>query len=134
MTSEIPPGQRMVPAVTQEQLAAQQARLLRVLLAGEIPPDGFDIAKVQIEIRALRNKRRQVTGYLRPDIRAALGDERFTTLFAEYAIAFPRRVGIRARQDAGYFENWLRARGDLPQPPGARWRRFARRFVLPREH
>ena len=133
MTGEVPPGQRLAPAATQDELAAQQARLLRVLLAGEAPPAGFDVAKVQIEIRALRNKRRQVTSQLRPGLRAALGDDRFVTLFAEYASAFPRRVGVRARQDAEYFENWLRSRGDLPQPQEDGWRRrFARRFVLPR--
>lgn len=99
-----------------DKLASEQAQLLRTLLAGEPVPPGFDAQQVAVEVRALRNKRRQVTAYLRPDLRTALGAERFAELFTEYAIAFPRRESVRARQDASYFANWLIARGDLPRP------------------
>ncbi|NMN93596.1 hypothetical protein [Antrihabitans stalactiti] len=107
---------------TREELAAQQADLLRAVLAGGEVPPGFDADKVAIEAKALLSKRRRVIAQLRPDVREAMGD-RYNALFDEYAAAFPRITGQRWRDDAAAFAGWLAARGELKR---------ARRFTLRR--
>lgn len=108
-----------------DRLAAQQAQLLDALLAGAEPPAGFDPAELAREADALRAKRRRVTGLLRADLPAALGD-RFVPLFDRYAPAHPKPVTMRAREDADRFADWLVEQGELPRPPG-RLRRLLRR-------
>ncbi|WP_020671914.1 hypothetical protein [Amycolatopsis nigrescens] len=98
-----------------ERLAAQQAELLRALLAGGSAPAGFDQDRLRTEVQALRAKRRSVVGYLRPDLPDALGD-RYRALFDAYAAGHPRAEGTRARQDADAFAEWLVERGELPRP------------------
>jgi hypothetical protein len=107
---------------TREELAAQQAALLRAVLAGGEVPPGFDGDRVAIEAKALLSKRRRVIGQLRPDVRAAMG-ERYNALFDEYARAFPRVTGQRWRDDAAAFAGWLEARGELKRPRRFTWLR-----------
>lgn len=103
-----------------DRLAEQQATLLKALLAGgEIPP-GFDEDRVQAERIVLRNKRRWVTDFIRPDLRRELGP-RFAELFDAYAETRPRAEGVRAHQDADAFGQWLIDRGELKAPKKARW-------------
>lgn len=113
-------------STTRQQLAAAQADLLRALMADAPVPAGFDERQVAVEARALRNKRRMVVNYLRPELRDQLGGDRFAELFTAYAAAFPRPTGLRAREDASYFANWLVARKALPRPP--RWRKLLLRL------
>lgn len=98
------------PGNPRERLAAQQAGLLRALLAGGPPPPGFDSARLAVETGVLRAKRRGIVARLRPDVAAALG-ETFGPLFDEYAAENPRADGVRARQDADLFADWLAAHG-----------------------
>jgi hypothetical protein len=116
-----------------ERLAEQQAELLTALLAGGEPPAGFDAERVRDETIVLRNKRRRVTAYLRPDLRQALGD-RFGEQFDAYAGGHPRTVDTRARDDADAFGDWLVEQGQL-QAPKKRWQVGAAthcRWQLPR--
>ncbi|MFD2418966.1 hypothetical protein [Amycolatopsis pigmentata] len=106
MTPESPGN----PGNPRERLAARQAELLRALLAGGPPPPGFDSARLAVESTVLRAKRRGIVARLRPDVPAALG-ESFGPLFDEYAAENPRAEGVRARQDADMFADWLVAHG-----------------------
>ncbi|MGC7098863.1 hypothetical protein ACPZ19_29680 [Amycolatopsis lurida] len=115
--------------MSRERLAAQQAELLRALLAGGAAPAGFDPGRVEVEVRALRAKRRRIVAYLRPEVPQELGD-RFVPLFTEYASAHPREEGVRMRQDAENFANWLTARGELKRPRW--WQRLPGRSVRAR--
>ncbi|OZM71058.1 hypothetical protein CFN78_21505 [Amycolatopsis antarctica] len=101
-----------------EDLAAEQAALLRALLAGGEVPPGFVPDRVAGEVRALRNKRRKVVAYLAPELADRLGD-RFAELFDAYAIVHPREVGTGARDDLAAFADWLVERGHLPR--ARRW-------------
>lgn len=103
-----------------EELARKQADLLRALLAGGAPPAGFDAGRVEVEVNALRAKRRRIIAYLRPDLQAELG-ARFRPLFDTYAVAHPKQASTRARQDAAEFADWLADRGELTPPPKPRW-------------
>jgi hypothetical protein len=101
-------------------LAEQQSELLKALLAGGEPPEGFDTERVRVETIVLRNKRRRVIAYLRPDLGQALGD-RFGEQFDAYAVGHPRTVDTRAREDADAFGDWLVEQGQL-KAPKKRWR------------
>lgn len=105
-----------------ERLAGQQAELLRALLADGPAPQGFDPRRLQVEATALRSKRRRVVAMLQPDVCDGLAD-RFVPLFTEYALAHPKTVDSRARQDAAAFVEWLRDNGHLPKVKW--WHRFA---------
>ncbi|KAA2253365.1 hypothetical protein F0L68_33170 [Solihabitans fulvus] len=98
-----------------DRLAARQAELLRALLAGGEPPQGFDPAQLRVEANALLAKRRSVAAMLAPEVADALG-QRFRPLFDEYAAAHPRAVDSGARADAAAFAEWTMARGELPAP------------------
>ena len=110
--------------MSRERLAAQQAELLRALLAGAPTPDGFDDHRIRAQAHALLAKRRRIAWHLRPDLADELGD-RFGPLFTEYAADHPKVVGLRARQDAERFGLWLVAQGYLP--PRRRWWHLGRR-------
>lgn len=110
--------------MSRDRLAAQQAELLRALLAGAPTPTGFDDDRIRVQAQALLAKRSRVTWHLRPDLADELGD-RFTPLFAEYAAGHPKSTDIRARQDAEQFGLWLVARGHLA-PPRRPWRLLGR--------
>jgi hypothetical protein len=104
-----------------ERLAAQQAALLRALLADGPPPPGFDPARLAVEAEVLRAKRRGIVSRLRPDLPATLGED-FGPLFDDYAAENPRADGVRARQDADLFAKWLVASGK--HTGFKRWKRF----------
>jgi hypothetical protein len=108
--------------VSRERLAAQQAALLRALLAGAPTPEGFDDVRIHAQADALLAKRRRITEHLRPDLADELGD-RFGPLFAEYARDHPKRCDTRARQDADDFGGWLVERDHLAAPRRSWWRR-----------
>lgn len=104
-----------------QRLAHQQAQLLRALLADGPPPPGFDSARLAIEAGVLRAKRRGIVARLRPDLPGALG-EAFGPLFDDYAAENPRADGVRARQDADLFAEWLAAQGkDFGVRPRRKW-------------
>ncbi|UUV33560.1 hypothetical protein NQK81_08935 [Amycolatopsis roodepoortensis] len=109
-----------------ERLAAQQAELLKALLAGGDAPAGFDAERLRIEANVLRNKQSRLAAYLRPDLAEALGD-RFAALFREYATNRPKTDAIRARAYADAFGAWLVERGEVPKPRG-RLARLLRRI------
>ncbi|OXM67104.1 MULTISPECIES: hypothetical protein [Amycolatopsis] len=108
--------------MSREELAARQAELLRALLAGAEPPQGFDAGRVAAEVIALRAKRRSIVANLRPDLCHTLGD-RFRPLFDAYAEATPRTDGTGYRQDAANFAAWLTDRGALRRPRRKLFRR-----------
>lgn len=105
-----------------ERLAAEQAALLRALLAGGPAPAGFDEHALGVETDALLAKRRRVVAQLVPEVAGDL-DERYRPLFDEYARANPRTVGSRAREDAAAFTEWLIAGGHVTEPKRRWWRR-----------
>ena len=107
--------------MSRDRLAAQQAELLRALLAGAPTPAGFDDSRIRAQAHALLSKRSRITWHLRPDLADELG-ERFGPLFAEYAAGHPKTVGVRARQDAEQFGLWLVAQGHLTPPHRPWWR------------
>ncbi|SES21778.1 hypothetical protein [Lentzea albida] len=107
--------------VARERLAAQQAELLKALLANGPAPAGFDEQRLGVERRALLSKRRGIVRMLGPAVADELGD-RFRPLFDAYAVENPRRAGSRAREDAAAFAEWCRARGELPEKRKARWK------------
>lgn len=111
--------------MSRDRLAAQQASLLRALLAGAPTPAGFDDDRLRAQADALLSKRRRVSWHLRPDLADELGD-RFGPLFAEYALGHPKTVDVRARQDAERFALWLVEQGHLA-PPRRSWWRLGRR-------
>jgi hypothetical protein len=106
--------------MNREQLAEQQAELLRALLAGGEIPAGFDRDRVRAEVIVLRNKRKRVTAMIRPDLRATLGS-RYGELFDVYAAGHPRAEGTRAREDADAFGVWLVEQGEIETPKKRRW-------------
>lgn len=103
-------------------LAAEQAALLRALLAGGPAPAGFEEQALRVEADALLAKRRRVVAQLAPEVAGEL-EERYRPLFDEYARAHPRTVGSRAREDAAAFSAWLIAGGHLVEPKRRWWRR-----------
>ncbi|RZS43624.1 hypothetical protein EV193_102605 [Herbihabitans rhizosphaerae] len=102
--------------MSREELAEQQAALLRALLAGGEVPPGFDAERLRVEADALLAKRRRVVAMLRPDLPEALG-ARYRELFDTYGRAHPRHVGTGMRADANAFADWLRERGEISAPP-----------------
>lgn len=88
-----------------DELADQQAALLRAVLAGGEPPPGFDRRMLAVEAHALLSKRRRVNAILDPETAAELG-ERYRELFDEWASAHPRQAGTRGRADAAAFRAW----------------------------
>ncbi|HTI25617.1 MAG TPA: hypothetical protein VL652_31805 [Kutzneria sp.] len=107
--------------MSRSQLAAQQAALLRALLADGPLPAGFDSGRLRAQADALLSKRRRVIWHLRPDLAAELGD-RFAPLFADYALVHPKTVQVRMREDAERFGLWLVAQGHLAPPRRSWWR------------
>ena len=108
--------------MSRSELAAQQALLLRALLADGPAPSGFDSGRLRAQADALLSKRRRVVWHLRPDLASAL-DDRFGSLFAEYALRHPKTVDVRARQDADRFGLWLVEQGHLAPPRRSWWSR-----------
>jgi len=94
-------------------LAADQTALIRALLAGDTPPDGFDPERLRVETATLLAKRQRTIERIRPDIIDILG-ARFTDIFNTWAAANPRKDRISPQADANEFATWLAARGHLP--------------------
>lgn len=67
-----------------EQLARQQAELVRALVVGGPIPEGFDARRVGVAAEALLRKRAGEVAWHIPHVRSTLGD-RFVELFMEWA-------------------------------------------------
>lgn len=98
--------------MSREELAARQAELLEALLSDGAAPSGFDAERLRVEAGVLRDKRRRLVAYLRPDLPEALG-ERFGPLFDAYAAKHPKTTEVRTGQYADTFAAWLVSRGEL---------------------
>ncbi|WP_155542315.1 hypothetical protein [Amycolatopsis camponoti] len=96
-------------------LAAQQAALLRALLADGPAPPGFDTARLRVEAQVLRRKHGRVLAYQRPELAEQLG-ERFGPLFAEFAAGRPKRDAERSGAYADAFVEWLIEGGHVAKP------------------
>ena len=103
-------------------LADDQAALVRALVAGGPPPDGFDAERLATASRALLRKRAQDVGRRYPMLREGCGD-RFLELFGEWARDRPK---TSTDADARAFAAYLEATGVRPTLR-ARWRRRLRR-------
>ncbi|MFF0144196.1 hypothetical protein ATK36_0072 [Amycolatopsis sulphurea] len=101
--------------MSREELAARQAELLEALLSDGAAPSGFDAKRLRVEADVLRDKRRRLVAYLRPDLPEALG-ERFAPLFDAYATEHPKTTEVRTGQYADAFATWLISRGELAKP------------------
>jgi hypothetical protein len=96
-----------------EQMASQQAELVRALVAQGPMPVGFDRERFSVLARSLVNKRRQALARAWPNIAKILGAiyvERFTS----YAQANPLPLGGSTLADGREFLRWLAAQA----PPG----------------
>ncbi len=62
-----------VRASQRARLAAEQARMVRSLVAGGVTPEGYDEGRIELTARALKRKRRQSLLRAWPSIEASLG-------------------------------------------------------------
>ncbi|QZS53013.1 hypothetical protein COO55_18765 [Rhodococcus opacus] len=104
-------------------LAGRQAALVRALVAGGEPPEGFDRDAIDTASKALLRKRSGEVGAHLPHVRAALGD-RFFALFADWAEGTPKGS---THADAEAFTAHLESIGHLPEPSRRRRRLFGPR-------
>lgn len=76
-------------------LAEAQTALLGALVAGEAAPDGFDLARLDVQRRALRAKRADIVAKVAPELPAILGEAGYRTAFAAYATGRPMTANYR---------------------------------------
>ncbi|MBJ8339246.1 hypothetical protein JGU71_10130 [Antrihabitans sp. YC3-6] len=91
-------------------LAARQAALVRALVAGAEPPEGFDRDALATASRALLRKRAQEVGRRYPRLTYACGD-RFQDLYCAWAKDRPKTTTYA---DARAFADHLTAIGLQP--------------------
>jgi hypothetical protein len=94
-----------------QQLAEQQAALVRALAGEANPPDGFDAGNVGTAAAALLVKRRRGVEKTWPGVAESLGD-RFPKLFADYARSRSIPPGGHGA-DGRHFAQYLRRLGLL---------------------
>lgn len=97
-------------SIAQQELAAQQAEVVRALVAGGPVPAGFHEERFRAFARSLVNKRRQALARVWPNIARILGEaygERFTV----YAQAHPLPEGGSTLADGRAFLRWLESQG-----------------------
>jgi hypothetical protein len=99
------------PAAARERLAAQQAALVRALIAGGPPPAGLDPARVVATASALARKRARQVAKTWPALAHSLGDG-FTTRFVAYAAANPLPPGGALADGLGFARTLAQA-GEL---------------------
>ncbi|WP_046779512.1 DUF692 domain-containing protein [Streptomyces yangpuensis] len=97
-----------------------QAALLSVLVAGTPVPEGFDRARIRVQVRALAAKRADVVAKVAPELPGILGGRApYREAFLAYAKGRPMTAGYR--RDALDFAEHLLIQ-DLPADPAARRR------------
>ncbi|MFE6908413.1 DUF692 domain-containing protein [Streptomyces erythrochromogenes] len=101
-------------------VALGQAALLSALVAGTPVPEGFDRARIRVQVRALAAKRADVVAKVAPELPGILGGRTpYRTAFLAYAKGRPMTAGYR--RDAMDFAEHLLIQ-DLPADPAARRR------------
>jgi hypothetical protein len=95
-----------------ERLAAEQAALVRALVAGGPVPDGFDPGRVRATAAALARKRAREVASTWPALAADLG-EAFTGRFAAYAAGRPPPATGGSLADGLAFARHLARHGRL---------------------
>ncbi|MBZ9598730.1 MULTISPECIES: DUF692 domain-containing protein [Streptomyces] len=97
-----------------------QAALLSALVAGTPVPEGFDRARIRVQVRALAAKRADVVAKVAPELSGILGGRApYREAFLAYAKGRPMTAGYR--RDALDFAEHLLIQ-DLPADPAARRR------------
>ena len=96
-----------------ERLAADQAALVRALVAGGPVPEGFDPDRVRATADALARKRAREVARAWPALAAALGGD-FTARFLAFAAGRPPPAAGGALADGLAFARALARRGRLP--------------------
>ncbi|WP_030767942.1 DUF692 family multinuclear iron-containing protein [Streptomyces sp. NRRL F-2664] len=101
-------------------VALGQAALLSALVAGTPVPEGFDRARIRVQVRALAAKRADVVAKVAPELPGILGGrDPYREAFLAYAKRRPMTAGYR--RDALDFAEHLLIQ-DLPADPAARRR------------
>ncbi|WP_031151198.1 DUF692 domain-containing protein [Streptomyces erythrochromogenes] len=101
-------------------VALGQAALLSALVAGTPVPEGFDRARIRVQVRALAAKRADVVAKVAPELPGILGGpDPYRKAFLTYAKGRPMTAGYR--RDALDFAEHLLIQ-DLPADPAARRR------------
>ncbi|MFF9982788.1 DUF692 domain-containing protein [Streptomyces erythrochromogenes] len=101
-------------------VALGQAALLSALVAGTPVPEGFDRARIRVQVRALAAKRADVVAKVAPELPGILGGSGpYRKAFLAYAKGRPMTAGYR--RDALDFAEHLLIQ-DLPADPAARRR------------
>jgi len=95
-----------------ERLAAEQAALVRALVAGGPVPEGFDPGRVRATAAALARKRAREVARTWPVLAADLGDD-FTDRFVAFAAGRPPPATGGALADGLAFARDLARRGRL---------------------
>ncbi|MEY9965217.1 hypothetical protein ABIA33_003259 [Streptacidiphilus sp. MAP12-16] len=113
-------------------LAAAQYDLVAALVAGAKPPDGFDVARVRVQARALVDKRARHAAAHHPWLAEALAGD-YRGVFAAYAGVNPLPPG-GGHADAAAFVAYLRGRGELPPGPAPEARGRLIRLLRRRRH
>lgn len=103
-----------------ENLAQQQAALVRALVAGAEPPPGFDADALSATSHALLHKRADEVSRRFPLLSHACGAD-FTARYMEWARTRPK---ISTAADAAAFAQYL---GVPPPRAESRWRTALRR-------
>ncbi|MFD9082233.1 DUF692 family multinuclear iron-containing protein [Streptomyces erythrochromogenes] len=113
-------GGRGVGEDARTRVALGQAALLSALVAGTPVPEGFDRARIRVQVRALAAKRADVVAKVAPELPGILGGrDPYRKAFLAYAKGRPMTAGYR--RDALDFAEHLLIQ-DLPADPAARRR------------
>ncbi|WP_063782052.1 MULTISPECIES: DUF692 domain-containing protein [unclassified Streptomyces] len=114
------PGGRGASEAARTRVALGQAALLSALVAGTPVPEGFDRARIRVQVRALAAKRADVVAKVAPELPGILGGrDPYREAFLTYAKRRPMTAGYR--RDALDFAEHLLIQ-DLPADPAARRR------------
>jgi hypothetical protein len=95
-------------AAARQRVEAEQAQLLRALVASGGAPPGFDLPTLMTQAAALRQKRKRMMAITAPDLVAKL-DLAWDEVFECYARQHPPATSRRLT-DAATFRRWLRRR------------------------
>lgn len=98
-----------------DELARAQTALLAALVAGGPVPDGFDAERIRVQTTSLAAKRRNGVARALPHLAAALGDK-WPGAFMDWARTHPKPPTGGSRADGHAFAEYLRLRGELPEP------------------
>ncbi|WP_030960462.1 DUF692 domain-containing protein [Streptomyces sp. NRRL S-378] len=113
-------GAEAVHQAARTRVGLGQAALLSALVAGTPVPEGFDRARIRVQVRALAAKRADVVAKVAPELPGILGGRApYREAFLAYAKGRPMTAGYR--RDALDFAEHLLIQ-DLPADPAARRR------------